>query len=168
MQPFPSCFHSWKDPDGEYQLNELILCQQCLPSAVFLEKPFGFPSVVCGCTALTGCEKGIVAWRLGEAENRLQAPQLVLADRKCHVGCSLDNLQMVFQLEIPEKNGFIEWASSQGSYHCRGLPTAGLNVLIQVTIAVWQWNNHAPECLLTSSDEFTTVPRAMVLPWWQG
>lgn len=62
----------------------------------------------CDCIVFTRCGKSTVVWRLGGTENMLEAPQLVLADRKCPVDCSLDNLWMVFQLEILMKNEFIE------------------------------------------------------------
>lgn len=58
----------------------------------------------CGCRVSTRCGKD---W--GATEYRLQAPQLVLADRKSPVeDCSSDSLWMVFQLEILMRNEFIE------------------------------------------------------------
>lgn len=167
MQPFPSCLHSWEGPGWRVPA-EWIGFVSTVPCFCCFSWEVLWFSICCVVVVHFSQGEGRVLWPEGweKAQNSLQAPQFFLADRKCRVGWSLDNLQVAFQLEIPEKNGFLEWSSSRDSYHCRGLPTAGSHVLVQVTIAAYQWNNHAPECLLTSSDDFTAVPRAM-LPWWQ-
>ena len=54
-----------KGQDGEYQLDELFLCQQHLVSAVFLEQPFGFPSVVLWLYSFHKMWKGYYGLKIG-------------------------------------------------------------------------------------------------------
>lgn len=103
---FLRIFTLGKGQNGENQLDELVLCQQCLASAVFPEKPFGFPSVVLWSCSFHKMWKGCCGLKTGS--NSEQVTSSTACSGRQKMSCSLDNLWMIFQLEIPMNNEFIE------------------------------------------------------------